>query len=279
MGALRTTGMSTLDRVSSACSRICHGTGDTTHTDGPEALSAGKEKNCVTQIPQHERATADRRQTRSWTHSHTAEPCPDPHGSPGEPPRGTGRHISTAHARYPVTRLRLSWWGPRKATPRHRLMDSEGGKFCGLFRGVGVPTCRPRGVHLEVEPARSRGPAHAPQDHRPLAPGAVPVPRASRASPVVALSEVLVGSWPARFRFRLTPQGAVPSSPATRAQSGPRRLAASCRCPCLIAPFALRLGFFFSEPPAVGPLPPYTRVCRRFARFHGFTAFNCREMY
>ena len=140
-----------------------------------------------------------------------------------------------------------------------KLSISVSRKLRKSFAGGFVPTCRPRGVKLEVEPARSRVPAHAPQDHRPLAPGAVPVPRASRASPVVASSEVLVGSWPARFRFRLTPQGAVPSSPATRAQSGPRRLTASCLCPCLIAPFALRLGFFLSEPPAVGPLPPSAR--------------------
>ena len=44
-------------------------------------------------------------------------------------PRGSDLHgarrLGAAARGYPVTRLRLSWWGPRKATPRHRLMDSR----------------------------------------------------------------------------------------------------------------------------------------------------------
>ena len=62
-----------------------------------------------------------------------------------------------------------------------RLKDRE--KPAVFFRGVGVPTCRPRGVELEVEPARNRVLAHVPPDRRPSAPGAVPDPHASRASP------------------------------------------------------------------------------------------------
>ena len=135
---------------------------------------------------------------------------------------------------------------------------------------MGVPTCRPRGVELEVEPARGRVPAHAPQDHRPLALGAVPVPRASRASPVVASSEVLVGSWPARFRFRLTPQGAVPSSPATRAQPGPRRPALRalvrprcCCCPRRRRPASLccSLSASCANTSAAAPMACCRRLC------------------
>ena len=45
-----------------------------------------------------------------------------------------------------------------------------------------------------------------------------------------ASTEVLVAMSPRAFDFGSHPKGAVPSSPATRGQTGPRR-SASCRCP------------------------------------------------
>jgi hypothetical protein len=97
-------------------------------------------------------------------------------------------------------------------------MDIKERKACGLFRGVGVPTCRPRGVQLEVEPARIRVHAHAPQDHRPLAPGAVPVPHASRASPgrIASRLKDSCSDGPRATRSWLTPRRAVPDSVASR---------------------------------------------------------------
>ena len=86
---------------------------------------------------------------------------------------------------------------------------------------------------------RSRGPISAHERHsydeeeigaRPAASSNESGDWGEEEGDIGASTEVLVAMSPRAFDFGSHPKGAVPSSPATRAQTGPRR-SASCRCP------------------------------------------------